>query len=178
MPKREARIARQIENRLKEEEKSARFRARLAASGVRTASQLETEKKVRLGADPGSIYGMRMTWTHDKRDCEGTWSWGIVRQWSEKDWDGVIAPKLAEWGKLTWAEIDRFTSDTGHKMHHSMETSAICGEAQDRLIELEYFEEAIFRFRLGNLPRLWGFRVVSHFEILWFDPTHQIYPID
>jgi hypothetical protein len=39
-------------------------------------------------------------------------------------------------------------------------------------------EEDIYRFRLGNKRRLWGFRRVNLFEILWYDPDHNVYPTD
>lgn len=79
---------------------------------------------------------------------------------------------------MTWAEIDRLSSDTGHKMHHNMEVDVIVEEAQYRLIELDKYPDVIFRFRLGNKPRLWGFRTLANFEVLWFDPEHEIYPTE
>ena len=85
---------------------------------------------------------------------------------------------MGDFSRLTWGEIDRQASDTGHKMHHNMDVEQICDEAQLRLIELVLEHDTIFRFRLGNKPRLWGFRTVANFEVLWFDPTHEIYPTD
>jgi len=63
-------------------------------------------------------------------------------------------------------------------MHHNMDVEQICDEAQYRLVELELYSYIIFRFRLGNIRRLWGFRQLAQFEILWYDPTHQVYPTD
>lgn len=133
---------------------------------------------MRIGADPGSIFHMSMTWSCENPDVDDVWSWGVARQWSDEDWTSVIEPKLQEFSKLTWAEIDGFSSDSGHKMHHNMDTDQICDEAQLRLIDIERYEDVIFRFRLGNKRRVWGYRVVGDFQILWFDPTHQIYPTD
>jgi len=45
-------------------------------------------------------------------------------------------------------------------------------------MELGHSGESIFRFRLSNMRRLWGFRVVNQFQILWYDPEHNIYPTD
>jgi hypothetical protein len=119
-----------------------------------------------------------MTWSCENPDVEDVWSWGVARQWSDEDWDSTIEPKLREFERLTWAEIDSFSSGTRHKMHHNMDTDQICEEAQLRLIEIERYDDVIFRFRLGGLPRLWGFRVLAEFQIVWFDPTHQVYPVD
>lgn len=63
-------------------------------------------------------------------------------------------------------------------MHHGMDVDSICEEAQFRLIEIEKYQDTIFRFRLGNLPRLWGFRILDEFTVIWYDPTHRIYPVD
>lgn len=89
-------------------------------------------------------------------------------------------PKLEEWQKLTWAEIDNFTTggQKRHRMHHNMDVDILADEAQYRLLEIEKEVDTIFRFRLGSKPRLWGFRIVNKFEILWYDPKHEIYPTE
>lgn len=178
MQRREARIARDAAKKLKDLEKSARLLERLPKGGVRLGEAVPANKSVRAGADPVSVFSMQMTWTCDNPDCKDEWSWGIKRQWSSEVWADLIHPKLSQWEKLTWGEIDRPSSDTGHKMHHNMDTAQICDEAQSRMMEIERYADVIFRFRLGNKRRLWGHRIVNNFEVLWFDPTHQIYPTD
>lgn len=119
-----------------------------------------------------------MTWTCDDADCEGAWPSGAARLWSEGEWNGLIHPKLTEFQKLTWAEVDKLTTSNGHKMHHSMPTVVLDKAATDRLKYLGHADESIFRFRLGGKPRLWGFRVVAEFRVLWHDPQHEVYPVD
>jgi hypothetical protein len=167
MSKREARVERENQKRLKNLEKAARLRERMPP-----------DKEIRIGADPASAFHMTMTWTCESPDIEGAWSWGQPRQWEDAIWDGVIEPKLREFSRLTWSEIDTFASGSGHKMHHNMDTESICDEAQYRMIEIDQYSDVIFRFRLGNKRRLWGFRTVANFEILWFDPEHKIYPTE
>ena len=167
MNRKQARLARQAEKLLKQAEKSARLKER----------PIEM-KQVRVGADPNSVFGMKMTWTHEAYDREGAWTWGVNREWAPEDWETIIKPKLENWANLTWGEIDGHSSDTGHKLHHTMQTDAICDEAQYRMVAIEKYSDIVFRFRLGNKRRLWGFRTIAHFEILWFDPTHQIYPTE
>lgn len=121
---------------------------------------------------------MMMTWTDEHADRADTWSWGQDREWGGAAWDGTIHPKLKEWEKLQWKEIDRLTTSNGHKMHHSMPCEILCDESQLRLMDLGHSGESIFRFRLGNMQRLWGFRIVGEFQVLWYDPLHQIYPTD
>lgn len=170
LSKSEARIARKHEKALQAREKSARL--------VEAYISEEPIKVVRVGADPDSIYHMNVTIECDNPDQEGTWSWGVARKWQNDEWAKSIEPKLSEWSKLTWAEIDSHTSDTGHKMHHNMDCDNICEEAQYRMIEIDRLFEVLFRFRAGNLERVWGYRVVNVFHVLWYDPTHRIYPTD
>jgi hypothetical protein len=168
--KRDARIARTLQDKLRQEDKSARLVERIK-------SELPAKRVVRLGGNPDSIYQMLMRWTTEHADCEDDWSWG-PRQWSAADWAEVIFPKLANFQTMLWREIERATTDTGHHMHHSMSVEVICDECQTRLLELEKVDGDIYRFRLGNRRRLWGFRVLNIFEILWYDPSHRVYPTD
>lgn len=181
MSKREARIARQLADQLKNDEKSARLRERVQEERHARAELQPRQKSPRAGANPGSIYSQNMTWTCESPDVVGAWSWGVNRQWSQEEWNNSILPKLQEWARLSWGEIDNMVSgseDSRHKMHHNMDVVQICDEAQYRLVELDQYVDVIFRFRLGNLRRLWGFRQLAQFEILWYDPTHRIYPTD
>jgi hypothetical protein len=166
----DARIARALEDELKKKEKSARLVARVQA-------ELPIYKVVRTGVDPASIYQMQMAWSGDNADCAGEWSWG-PRQWEQEAWESVISPKLANFQTMRWSEIEAATTGNGHCMHHEMAVETICDECQTRLLELERVDGDIYRFRLGNMKRLWGFRIVNVFEILWYDPLHQVYPTD
>jgi len=165
----DVRIARAHEANLKQKEKSARLVERFK-------SEMPPPRSVRLGANPNSIYQMLMDWTAEHADCEGDWSWG-PRKWEQDQWEGVIAPKLANFKTMTWQEIESATTSTGHHMHHSMPVESICNECQTRLLEIEKVDD-IYRFRLGNKRRLWGFRVLHVFEILWYDPLHNVFPTD
>lgn len=168
--RREARIARDAERALQEAEKSARIRADVAIP----------VRQIRAGVDPGSVFHLSMSWTCDGADCAGAWSSGTARQWTPAQWDGDLHPNLVHFSGLTWAEIEaQLTGGKDrHRKHHSMPVEALWDEAQLRLIDLDQAEETIFRFRLGNRPRLWGFRRAAVFHVLWFDPKHEIYPTD
>jgi hypothetical protein len=166
----DARIAREIESQLKQQEKNARLVARIK-------DELPNPRTVRLGANPQSIYQMLMTWAAHEADREGHWTWG-PRVWDDRDWNEIILPKLHHFEKMFWHEIESATTSNGHYMHHSMPIETICNECQTRLIELEKLDDDIYRFRLGNQQRLWGFRIVNEFSLLWYDPLHQVYPTD
>jgi len=176
--KSEARVARQLAAELKQQQKSARLRSQPEGSVVRSEYAKEAPRQPRAGANPGSIYNLQMTWSCDDPDKEGQWSFGVHRDWGDAVWNADIHPKLEHYRQLKWYEIERMSSDTGHRMHHPMDTGDICDEAIGRLVDIGKVGDTIYRFRLGNMERLWGFRIVAEFHVLWFDPTHQIYPLD
>jgi hypothetical protein len=168
----DARIARAVARKLRNENKSVRLVQRVQA-------ELPKERTPRLGADPGSIFDMPMLWHCDCADRAESWSWGQARDWGEEAWTGVIEPKLREFEKLPWKEIHKFNTNSGHKAHHSMPIESIDAEPQRRIVHLEIEHDGdIFRFRLGYKKRLWGFRFANVFEVLWYDPEHMIYQLD
>ena len=128
------------------------------------------------------------SWTKEFADTSGEWPWGS-RQWSKEDWDNFINLNMDRRKKDgdTWGKIksETYPSKKGNKkknIHYSRET--ICKEARDRWEKgetdypFEDFEE-IFRFRLGNLKRLYGFIAPGGlFILLWWDPKHNICPSD
>lgn len=178
--KAEARIARKIADQLRHKSRNVRVATEPSSQVVRSEYAKDRPRQVRAGADPNSIFKTLMTWSIDDADREGEWSWG-PRDWSTEDWDEVLAPKLLEFERLTWAEINEAFTGTNEKrrrMHHDMPKGSLSSEAKERLSYLEYSNELIFRFRLGGTIRLWGFRIVSEFQVLWYDPEHQIYPVD
>lgn len=138
----------------------------------------------RVGVNPDSIMSYLMEWSHLEADIDGSWSWGQPRLWDESDWDNTIHPNLSEFQKLTWADIyEQKTVGRRNKIkkkHHDMNVCDICPEACKRWnedLELDEYEK-VFRFRLGNLPRLWGYRIFTKFIIVWWDKYHKICPSD
>lgn len=178
----EARVQRKLAKQLKQQERMVRAIVDIESRLARSEHSKEAPRQVRAGANPGSVFQMKMRWTIEDADRSDAWSWGVHRDWSEEVWNNDLRPKLLEFQKLSWAEIESHTYGNDrkrHRCHHLMETALVCAEAQDRLILLERaYPENLFRFRLGNLPRLWGVRVVDEFQVIWYDPTHQVYPVD
>lgn len=82
--------------------------------------------------------------------------------------------------KKTWKECLAETVMSGGKKrarNHDHEVSELGKAAQNRIKQLSEAEERIFRFRLSNKTRLWGFRSGDLFRVLWYDPEHKVYPV-
>ncbi len=61
--------------------------------------------------------------------------------------------------------------------HKPIPAGHLCDEAQRRLVELELDEfDELFRFRLGNMARLWGVIDEGVFYAIWWDPDHRVCP--
>lgn len=127
----------------------------------------------------GSRFSSRISWCCTNADLKDSWSWGELRAWDPKEWDEIIHPPFKEFEKLTWQEVDSHSSDSGHKKHHSHDVADLCQEAQERWKALDFEQfDTIFRFRIGNVERVWGFILQAHFYIVWWDRRHNIYPTE
>ncbi len=162
-------------------EKSARLRERVVAEASPRVYALPPDevKSPRARENPGSIMSSQVSICHQtKADIDGQWSWGLLRQWTEGDWNTHIEPKIAQFQRLTWAEVHAQNSGR-HSAHHNMDICDLIPEAFERwcAIGLDEFETT-FRFRLQNKQRLWGVRVHANFYVVWWDPEHQLYPVN
>lgn len=125
-----------------------------------------------------------MRWDESTSDRKGQWSWGVERNWGDEIWRRDIRPKLSNFATMTWAEIERARVKSGKKgqksraAHHEMAISVICSEARSRAVEIALPADTLFRFRLGSKKRLWGYRIGAVFNLIWYDPTHEIYPVE
>ena len=62
-------------------------------------------------------------------------------------------------------------------LHKFIPSAHLCPAAQRRLLDLRLDEfDELFRFRLGNLERLWGVIHLDVFYPVWWDPEHKVCP--
>lgn len=136
-----------------------------------------TKQKPRClaGIDGGSGSSHPM-WRTSFLDLEhnGLWSWEVESATLRK-----IIAFLREMERLTWAEV-RAQLTGGRRRgpkHKFIPADHLCPEAQRRLteIKLDEFDE-LFRFRLGNMERLWGAVYDDVFYPVWWDPAHRVCP--
>jgi len=89
-----------------------------------------------------------------------------------------IYPKLCNFEKQTWEEIERDTHGNENKSkHHYIKVDQIIKEARDRLDQLNLKDvDELFSLRLEGKLRIYGIRRLNYMEILWVDPNHEICP--
>jgi len=93
------------------------------------------------------------------------------------DWEKVLWPALVKARLKPVPQYDVEAQTRLLEVHETQEEKVRRREIEARVLPYVDSEE-LFRFRLGNLPRLWGFRIVNEFYLLWYDPKHEIYPIE
>lgn len=196
--KREKRLLKQQQKIDEQQQKSVRIRESLTLSKqpkvescpeeIKTPNlaphlqrqMLEEKKSIPVSDLRASRFFQFVEWCTTKADRNGSWSWSENRDWSEDEWVGEIHPKFVDFSRLTWQEIDSFSSESGHKMHHGHELDDLHEEAQERWLlelELDQFSDDIFRFRLGGTRRAWGYILQSHFFLVWYERKHMIYEV-
>ncbi|HEV7615417.1 MAG TPA: hypothetical protein VGO36_04235 [Solirubrobacterales bacterium] len=89
-----------------------------------------------------------------------------------------------EMAQHTWTQIEQMTTGgrNGHRKHHEQSVEEIERCARQDLTRRELDEvigdAPLFRFRLGNKKRLWGFRSGQVFHAIWLDRKHAVYKLD
>lgn len=110
-------------------------------------------------------------------EANGTWTWDIDRA----DMMEIMA-FLSEMEKRTWSEIRRDMAGGNRRRgekHKFIPLASLSKEARARLAEIELDDQdQLFRFRLGNLKRLWGVILPDDhmFYLLWWDEHHKVCP--
>lgn len=90
-----------------------------------------------------------------------------------------IYPKLKEYEKNTWDEIEKMTYGRENKTkNHYIAVSSLAKQAQSRLKELQIDDiDSLFSLRLEGKLRIFGIREFNYLNILWVDSEHEVCPI-
>jgi hypothetical protein len=133
---------------------------------------LKPKKLARLGVTRDD----RPVWRLSLLDMEGPWGWKLA---SGKALD-AIATFLKEMERLSWREIrSQMTGGLRRGPKHKyIPIASLDSRAQKRLVSLELddYDGSWFRFRLGNVLRLWGIVDDGVFYPVWWDTDHSVCP--
>lgn len=127
-------------------------------------------KNARVGnLTPDNIHEFKPVWRFQVLDMDGEWSW---RKLDPADIMSLLGT-LRSYETMKWREI------CDHKSCGSISKDKLSPEAQARLAELEQDDaEELFKLRINKKSRVWGIRDRQVFKILWWDPEHQVYPMN
>lgn len=87
-----------------------------------------------------------------------------------------LFPKLKEFEKLTWDEIEQQQyGKEGKKKNHPIAKISLTKEAQKRLKELKQDDvDEVYSLRLEGDMRIFGIREDNCLKILWVDTEHEV----
>ena len=114
--------------------------------------------------------------TLDSEDCPNEVLKLIVRDIKHQFFLTKLYPKLKEYEKLTWDEIEKQQyGSEGKTKNHPIAKKALIKEAQDRLKELKQDDvDEVYSLRLEGKLRIFGIREDNCLKIIWVDTNHEV----
>lgn len=114
-------------------------------------------------------------WLFSNIDRAGKFAFDVNR---EDFKHAEVLGKMIDYSNMTWSEIKRQTHDDGKSKHHLLQHDELSKEAQERFRakRLDEDSDLIFSFALQNKLRIIGIRRDEKFQVLWYDPEHEVCP--
>lgn len=131
---------------------------RIKPSGVQKAEK-KTPRSISLSKEDGKI-----SWQFSTMDMDGPFRFNHLKP---ETWRKIL-DRLKHLDARTWAEV------TGDR-DHPIAVEILEPKAQKRLQEIQRDDtDAVFSFHLEGEPRIIGIRVNTVFQVLWWDPNHEV----
>jgi hypothetical protein len=84
----------------------------------------------------------------------------------------AVVDRLKHFESMTWVEILRTGS-------HRINASDLGKPARDRLVEIRQDDvDYLVSLRIDGPGRMWGILDERVLRILWWDPEHDVYPVE
>lgn len=120
----------------------------------------------------------------DLSDANLSFSWRVNDKYIDYDYeklgwcncDSVTLLKnaikgLQEYEGLTWQQVRERNEN-----NHPWDFMSLPPELRKRLqeLKLDYLQE-LYQIALARKPRIWGYKEISIFYLIWYDPHHEGY---
>jgi hypothetical protein len=130
-----------------------------AGRNVRTAVEAEID----WGAFP-------ITWHFRYLDQEGPFGWHVCDR-------NVLLRSIWERARSfetkTWREL------RAERVLHHHPLGSLGREALSRLAEIgQDLVDGLYSLHIGKRERIWGIQDRLYFKVIWWDPNHQVYPMN
>lgn len=133
------------------------------------------QKEVRKSIDLDEYLEKKPVWQIGRIDNDGEWGWQHI---GKDRWENEILPKLTNFETMTWKEIE--AASGGKKKgnnSHFIGVESLSKEAQKRLKILKMEDiDNLYSLRFAAKIRVYGKRVGSVMQLLWFDFNHEVCP--
>jgi len=131
----------------------------------------EVLKKPLISKSPDSLDVETFVWRVSNRyiDCEHD-----IYGWQKVDTVDLlqnIIKKLQDFETRTWHDIK-----SSRRYNHSWDVVDLPRDLQQRLRERGLDLDELFQLGLGGIPRIFGYRELRNFYLIWYDEKHGIHP--
>ena len=79
-----------------------------------------------------------------------------------------LIKELQAYEGLTWQQV-RQKSEHNHPWKFHQLSKGLRDRLSERGLELP----ELFQIELGNRPRIWGYKEIGIFYLMWYDPKHK-----
>lgn len=131
-------------------------------------------KKPVTEANPDAFWTEHPTWRVGRLEMVDPYGFHAL---SSQDAES-IRERLAAFERLTWREIVRPITG-GHPQNHLMPIDRLkCEKAKARLEDIAPDVDDLMSLRVSAKGRLWGIMDRATCQLVFWDPLHQIYPVE
>lgn len=129
------------------------------------------QKVPRIAENVDGLRQLNFKWRADDKYIDydhEEWGWGkvIIQEFFKE-----LLNRLQDYETMTWDEVLRRDSC------HNMEASRLSPAAQRRLLQILPDIDTLHQLDMKQPCRLWGFRHLQTFYLIWHDPKHTVYPV-
>ncbi len=148
---------------------------------VTNLKDVDIEKAI-ASVDGLSFSSLSKFWNKFSKECKRDLPINIINlineSLSQRFFADKIYPKLKEFEKRTWEDIEKETYGERNKTkHHFVKIDNLIKEARDRLSEKKLNDtDELFSLRIEGKIRIYGNRKLNYMEIIWVDANHEICP--
>lgn len=122
-----------------------------------------------LNISGGEVNGRHLTWRLSWLDKDGPWSLNEISRQTMIE----LMSKMVSFESMTVGEI--FSTGSEHGKSYSV--ADLPPDAARRMKDIRRDDEdQIHRLRCGGSERLYGIMREHVFNVLWWDPEHQVWP--
>ena len=144
---------------------------------AKRAVDVKGSKKANIETKPLSYLGLSPMFSFRKYDANATWS---IPKDGKPSIDGLFA-LLKSLCRATWGDIWKASGGKSRGTNsHYVPIEKLRKEARERADNIQLNESELFSWRYGgSTGRLWGIiEPDGVFHVIWFDPNHQVYPVN
>lgn len=143
------------------------------AKEVRQKEHVGNSKSPKVIENPDAYLKKHPIWAFHRCDKDHE-KWAIRN--CERFYEEIVE-KLISLEGMTWAEIQSASGGRRSGTNSHFESiNSLCKEAQNRFMELHLDTDEVFSLRLTGTVRIFGIMENGTFNVLWYDPKHEICP--